>query len=101
MKSWKQKISIDIAGRPYSFKVDNEEAEERIRKAGKLISEKLFQHKQRFGDRDVQDILALVTLQFAVKTIELETKADSTEQVDRLKQICEQLDAFLSRCDDC
>jgi len=101
MKSWKQKISIDIAGRPYSFKVDNEEAEERIRKAGKLISEKLFQHKQRFGDKDVQDLLALASLQFAIKTIELENKADSTEQVERLKKIYEQLDAFLSQCEDC
>ena len=99
MKSWKQKISIDIAGRPYPFNVDSEEAEERIRKAGKLISEKLFQCKQRFGDKDVQDHLALVVLQFAIKTIELETKADSTEQVDRLKQICKQLDAFLNQCE--
>ena len=96
--SWKQRISVEIAGRPYFFTVESEEVEERIRKAAKQISEKLFQNKQRFGDKDAQDLLAFAALQFAIKTIELETKAESTELVDRLKQIDEQLDAFLSQC---
>jgi len=99
--SWKQKISIDIAGRPYPLSVNSEEDEECIRKAGKLINEKLFQHKQSYRDKDVQDLLAVVALQLATKLIELDTKADPTEQVGRLKQICEQLDAFLSQCDGC
>ena len=94
--SWKQKISIDIAGRPYSFKVENEEDEELIRKAGKLISERLFLQKRRFGDKDLQDLLAFEALKLAIKTIELETKTDLTEQVDRLEKICEQLDEFLN-----
>ena len=98
--SWKQNIKIEIAGRPYPFIVDKEKDEQRIRKAGKLISEKLFQLKQRHGDKDAQDLLALAALQFAVKTIELETKAGSTEQVDRLEQIDVELDAFLKKCDD-
>jgi cell division protein ZapA len=96
--SWKQRITIDIAGRPYQFLIETEEDEERIRKAGKLIVEKLSQNKQRYNDKDVQDLLAFAALQFAVKTIELETKAGSTEQVSRLKQICEQLDTFLYQC---
>ena len=94
---WKQKISIDIAGRPYSLIVNKEEEEELVRKASKLISERLSQQKQRFNDKDVQDLLAVEALRFAMKTIELETKVGSTEQVDRLKQICEQLDAFLNQ----
>ena len=93
--SWKQRITIDIAGRPYQFNIKNEDEEERIRKAGKLIVEKLAQNKQRYNDKDVQDLLAFVALQFAIKTIELETKTGSTEQVNRLNKICEQLDTFL------
>ena len=96
--SWKQNIKIEIAGRPYPFKVDKEEDEERIRKAGKLIGDKILQLKQRFGDKDVQDLLAFAAFQFAVKIIELETKACSTEQVDRLKKLGEQLDTFLTKC---
>ena len=96
--SWTQSIKVDIAGRPYQFNVDKEADEQRIRKAGKLINEKLSQLKQRHSDKDVQDLLAFVTLQFAVKTIELDAKASSTGQVERLEKIDEQLDAFLARC---
>ena len=99
--NWKQSIKIEIAGRPYPFGIESEKAEERLRKAGKLINEKLSQHKQRFSEKDMQDLLAFVALQFAVKTIELEDKAGSTEQVDRLKHIGEQLDTFLNKCVEC
>ena len=100
--SWIRNVNIEIAGRPYSFKVAKEEDEEGIRKAGKIIGEKLFQIKQRYNDKDVQDLLAFAALQFAIKTIELEdTKAGSTEQVDRLKQIDEQLDMFLKKYANC
>ena len=96
-------INVKIAERFYPLKVDKEDDEERIRKAGRLIDDKLFQYKQRYSDkdRDVQDFLAIAALQFAVKTIELETKASSTEQEDRLKQLDEQLGAFLEQCTDC
>jgi cell division protein ZapA len=96
--NWKQRITIDIAGRLYPFLIETEEDEERIRKAGKLIVEKLSQNKQRYNDKDVQDLLAIAALQIAIKTIELETKAGSTEQVNRLNEICEQLDTFLYKC---
>jgi cell division protein ZapA len=99
----KQRISIDIAGRPYFFTVKSETEEEHIRKAGKQIGEKLLQYKSRFSDKDVQDLLAFIALQFATKTIELESRAASTQKVDkaRLEKISEQLDAFLSECNDC
>ena len=99
--SWKQTINVEIAERPYPFKIDKEEDEERIRKAGRLINERLFQCKQRYSGKDVQDFLAFVALQFAVKTIELEAKASSTEQADRLIQLDGQLNAFLEQCTDC
>jgi len=94
-------INVKIAERFYPFKIEREEDEERIRKAGRLIDDRLFQYKQRYSDRDIQDFLAYAALQFAVKTIELETKASSTGQEDRLKQMDEQLGAFLKQCTDC
>ena len=99
--SWTQSIKIIIAGREYPFKIDNEEDEERIRKAGRLINDRLIQYKQRYSDRDVQDFLALEALRFAIKTFELETKAGSTEQADKLKQLDEQLNVFLRQYTDC
>ena len=96
--SWTQTINVKIAERFYPLKINKEEDEERIRKAGRLIDDKLFRYKQRYSDKDVQDFLAIAALQFAVKTIELETKASSTEQADKLKQLDGQLGAFLEQC---
>jgi cell division protein ZapA len=96
-----QSIKIIIAGREYPFKIEKEEHEERIRRAGRMIEDMLVEYKQRFSDRDMQDFLALEALRFAVKTIELETKASSTEQADKLKQLDEQLNIFLNQCADC
>ena len=101
MDDWSQKISIKIAERSYEFKIRKEEEEERIRKAGRLINERLYQYKQRYSDRDVQDFLAYAALQFAVKTIELETKASSSGQADKLKQLDDQLNIFLKQYADC
>ena len=97
---WSQTISIRIAERPYEFKIRKEEEEERIRKASRLINDRLFQYKNQYSDKDVQDFLALEALRYAVKTFELEAKASSTEQVDKLKQLNEQLDIFLNQCTD-
>jgi len=99
--SRKQSIKIIIAGREYPFKIETEEQEERIRKAGRIIEDRLIEYKQRFSDRDMQDFLALEALRFAVKTNELEAKASSTEQADKLKQLDEQLNIFLNQIADC
>jgi len=99
--SRKWSVNVKIAEREYPFSVEREEDEERIRKAGRLINERLKQYKQRYSDRDVQDLLAYTTLQFAVKTIVLETKAGSTEQADKLKKLDDQLDIFLEQYADC
>jgi len=99
--SWQQSIKIVIAGREYPFKIEKEEHEERIRKAGRTIEDRLIEYKQRYSDRDMQDFLALEALRFAVKTIELEAKASSTEQADRLRQLDEQLNIFLTQYADC
>ncbi len=95
--TWNQTIRVSIAERHYPLKIDKEEDEERIRKAAKLINDRLLQYKQRYSDKDVQDFLAIAALQFAVKLIELETKASSTDQTDKLKQLAEQLENYLSQ----
>jgi len=100
MDDWSQKISIKIAERSYEFKIRKEEEEERIRKAGRLINDRLTQYKRSFENKDDQDFLALEALRFAVKTFELEAKASSTEQVDKLKQLNERLDIFLKQSTD-
>ena len=98
--SWNHTIKVNIAERYYPLKIDKEEDEERIRKAARLINDRLFQYKQRYSDKDVQDFLAMAALQFAVKLIGLETKVHSTDLSDKLKQLNEQLDRFLGQSTD-
>ena len=90
-------INVNIADKPYPLKIEREEDEERIRKAAKLINDRVFQYKQRFSDKDMQDILAMASLQFVVKLLGLEAKIHAVESVDRLKDLETLLDAFLEK----
>ena len=50
----KVSIRVNVADRYYPLKIEAED-EERIRKAAKMINEKVLQYKQRYTDKDVQD----------------------------------------------
>jgi len=100
MMDWSQVIIIKIAERPYELRIRKEEEEERIRKAARLINDKLTQYQKQFSGRDAQDILAMEALRYAVRTFDLEAKASSTEQVDRLHQLNDRLVDFLKNCTD-
>jgi len=50
----KLSIRVNVADRYYPLKVERED-EEKIRRAARLINEKVLQYKQRYTDKDVQD----------------------------------------------
>ncbi|MCX6334430.1 MAG: cell division protein ZapA, partial [Bacteroidia bacterium] len=54
----KLSIRVNVADRYYPLKVEREN-EEKIRKAARMINEKVLQYKQRYADKDVQDFLAM------------------------------------------
>ena len=54
----KLSIRINLADRYYPLKIEAKD-EERIRRAAKLINEKILQYKQRYVDKDNQDFLAI------------------------------------------
>lgn len=58
-------IKIKIADREYPMKVDPED-EERIRKAGRIINDKLKYYAKQFGIDDKQDLLAMVAFDILV-----------------------------------
>ena len=77
-------IKVNIADRFYPLKIDIDN-EEKIRKAAKLINEKILQYKQRYTDKDIQDFLAMTALQFATRSVENEIISDNSEITDELK----------------
>jgi len=71
----KLSIRVNIAERYYPLKVDRND-EEKVRRAVKLINEKVLGYRQRYGDKDVQDWLSMACMFFALKVVESEANQD-------------------------
>lgn len=89
-------IKIKIGDREYPMKV-NVEDEARIRRAGKLINDKLKRYREEFGLDDRQDLLAMVAFDCMVETMELnEMSSEDSENVkSTIKQINDQFTSIL------
>ncbi len=90
----KLSIRVNVADRYYPLKIDRKD-EEKIRKAAKMINEKVLQYKQRYTDKDTQDFLAMAALQYVIKVIETETNFEASPVIDELKELSSELDKFL------
>jgi cell division protein ZapA len=91
----KLSIRVNVADRYYPLKVEREN-EEKIRKAARMINEKVLQYKQRYSDKDVQDFLAMASLQYVIKLNEEEEKLDNDEFPDALKELINKIDEVLN-----
>ncbi len=91
----KLSIKVNVAERFYPLKVDISD-EEKIRKAARLINEKLLQYKQRYTDKDMQDFLAMAALQFVIKLIECEGSTKVSPVMEKLKDLDLQLGEYLN-----
>jgi cell division protein ZapA len=72
-------IKIKIGDREYPMRVDAAD-EERIRRAGKMINEKIKAYKNQFGIDDKQDLLAMVAFDCAVERMRSEETNSGTDQ---------------------
>lgn len=87
-------IKIRIADREYPMKVDPAD-EERVRRAGRLLNEKIKQYKDRFGIDDNQDLLAMAA--FESLTDKLLAEEEQELRDDRLYQKIHQLNGTLAK----
>ena len=79
-------IRINVADRYYPLKI-NRSDEEDIRKAAKMINEKVLQYKQKYVDKDIQDFLAMASLQYVIKMLELENRVESSDMTKSLMNL--------------
>jgi cell division protein ZapA len=91
----KLSIRVNIADRYYPLKIEKED-EEKIRKAAKLINDKVFQYKTKYADKDIQDFLAMAALQFVIRLIEMEDKQEATSLILKLQKLNDELDEFVN-----
>lgn len=72
-------IKIKIADREYPMTVKPEE-EERVRRAGKLINERLRNYREQFGIDDKQDLLAMVAFDAIIDRLGMQDNVENTDQ---------------------
>jgi cell division protein ZapA (FtsZ GTPase activity inhibitor) len=90
----KLSIRVNVSDRYYPLKVDRKD-EEKIRRAARMINEKVLQYKQRYSDKDVQDFLAMAALQYVIKLIEGEEKQNNDYLTEVLKELTAKIEVVL------
>jgi len=86
-------IKLQIVGRYYPLVIERKD-EERLRKAAKLINDKVAQYKQRYRDKDIQDFLAMTSLQFVLKELDLNEKLENQPVISAVRVLAEELEDF-------
>ena len=81
-------IKINIADRVYPLKVNMEE-EEIIRRAAKLINDRIKDYQENYAVRDKQDLLSMCVLHYATSALKADKKVsvDDTEIADKVYEI--------------
>ncbi|HUW05144.1 MAG TPA: cell division protein ZapA [Williamwhitmania sp.] len=92
----KLSIKVNVAERYYPLKIERAD-EEKIRRAAKMINDRVLQYKQRYTDKDTQDFLAMAALQFVIRLLEHEEKLDMSPVMDGLSEVERDLDDFIER----
>ena len=89
-------ITVNIANRKYKLTIDAIE-EENVRKAAATIDSKVKDFATKYAHKDVQDLLAMIVLQYTTKAISLENKIDfrENELVEKLEKINTVLDEHI------
>ncbi|MBK7480346.1 MAG: cell division protein ZapA [Bacteroidales bacterium] len=90
----KLSIRVNVADRYYPLKVEREN-EEKIRKAARMSNEKVLQYKQRYSNKDVQDYLAMASLQYVIKLDEYEEKLVTDDIPEALRELARKIDDVL------
>ena len=87
-------IKVQIAERFYPLKIKRQD-EEKIRKASKLINDKVLQYKQKYTDKDSQDFMAMAALQFVINLLDCEQQQNVVSLEEELGVLSSELDELL------
>jgi cell division protein ZapA len=90
----KLSIRINVADRYYPLKISRED-EEGIRKAARMINEKVLQYKQKYVDKDIQDFLAMAALQYVIRLLKLESDEENNDLSLSIKELTSNIELFL------
>ena len=86
-------INITLLDRSYRLSVSRAD-EEKVRKAGSLINERVKYYAKHYAYKDVQDLLSMTALQFATSVVK--TDAELTYRDQDLERKLHDLNSLLS-----
>ena len=79
-------INVKIIDRLYPIRI-NREDEELIRKAADEINETVSKYKSNYADKDNQDFLSMVCINYVVKFLQNKNKYEADNFAEDLKEI--------------
>lgn len=88
-------INITIADRRYPMRIKRND-EEKIRKAAKIINERILQYQERYNGKDNQDFLAMSAVQLATQVLDLMQANDKEPLLEQIGEINGELGNYLS-----
>jgi len=62
-----------------------------------MINEKVLQYKQRYADKDVQDFLAMASLQYVIRLTEEEEKIENDYLPDAIMELVQKIETVLEK----
>ena len=91
-------IKITISDRIYPLKVNIEE-EEIVRRAAKIINERIKDYQENYAVRDKQDLLSMAVLHYATAVLRTEHKVQSQDTVvaDKVEELDKLLNGFFAQ----
>ncbi|MEW6469862.1 MAG: cell division protein ZapA [Bacteroidota bacterium] len=91
-------IKVNIAGRSYPVKIKPDE-EGSVRKAAKLINDKIKELQENYAVTDKQDLLAMSALQISTQlvTADYHNTMEATGVADRIHEIEKFVSDFLKK----
>lgn len=87
-------IKVQVANRTYPLTI-KEEQEEVMRKAAKIINDRMKIYEANYSVKDTQDLLAMCALEFAAKAIESENNKNIMDS--SVGEQLEEIERFLSQ----
>ena len=96
MEDSRLSVKIAIADRKYPLKIARQN-EEQLRKAARLINEKLDEYNKDYPDKDIQDKLAISTLQFVLKLLDTEENKSLLSLQTDLRGLDGELESYLNK----
>ena len=94
----KLSIKVTVAGRIYPLAIERDE-EENVRKAVKLINEKVSEFEKNFDIKDRQDLLSMVALNFVPLYLEAKESLQKDDKgvIDKLEKLDKMISSELDK----